>query len=203
MRHYEDWYKLRANWKTRDVFFRSKLYEIVDPLIPAKPVSVRRHVHTPFFFRVRTRPTTAAGTYRGTITVHADNAKPTPLSLEVKVWPYAIPEKWNFHTMGQLPMGRLRRMRVACAGMHTLHALRLIPSSFGAVFVSVRVVSCPFVAQLGLVPRSVRVWFPFVFVRGSERSTMPSSTSATRRTSGTRCTAAPTSPTPTCPASWS
>ena len=97
----EDWYKLRANWKTRDVFFRGKLYDIVDPLLPAQPAALARHVHTPFFFRVRTRPGTAVGTYRGAITVQADNAKPTELRLEVKVWPYAIPEKWNFHTMGQ------------------------------------------------------------------------------------------------------
>jgi len=111
----EDWYRLRANWKTRDVFFRGKLYETVDPLIPvprqapggpsparsARPITIKRHVHTPFFFRVRTRPDTPAGTYRGTITVEADNAKPIRLSLEVKVWPFAIPEKWNFHTMGQ------------------------------------------------------------------------------------------------------
>jgi hypothetical protein len=127
----EDWYKLRPNWKTRDVFFRGKLYDIVDPLIPlpmnvAQPPSavglsvaqspsavrafpVRRHVHTPFYFRVHTRPDTPAGTYRGTIAVQADNAMPIELSLEVKVWPYAIPEKWNFHTMGQLVWENLTR----------------------------------------------------------------------------------------------
>ena len=96
-----DWYRLRANWKTRDVFFRGKLYDTVDPLIPAKPVTLERHVHHPFFLRVRTRPDTPAGTYRGTITLRADNAQPAELGLEVKVWPYAVPERWNFHTMGQ------------------------------------------------------------------------------------------------------
>ncbi|MBM4031929.1 MAG: DUF4091 domain-containing protein [Planctomycetes bacterium] len=105
----EDWYRLRPNWKTRDVFFRGKLYDIVDPLIPFKPTTVKRHVHTPFYFRVRTRPDTAAGTYRGTISVQADNAKPTELALEVKVWPYAIPEKWNFHTMGQFVYDNVTR----------------------------------------------------------------------------------------------
>ncbi|MBM3239885.1 DUF4091 domain-containing protein [Candidatus Poribacteria bacterium] len=105
----EDWYQLRRNWKTRDVFFGGKLYETVDPLIPSKPITIKRHTHTPFFFRVRTRLQTQAGTYRGTITVQADNINPVQFSLEVKVWPYAIPEKWNFHTMGQLVWENLRR----------------------------------------------------------------------------------------------
>jgi len=112
----EDWYQLRQNWKTRDVFFGGKLYETVDPLIPAKPVTIKRHIHTPFFFRVHTRPETQAGTYRGTITIHSDNTNSVeagtealPLHLEVKVWPYAIPEKWNFHTMGQLIWENIQR----------------------------------------------------------------------------------------------
>ena len=105
----EDWYTLRANWKTRDVFFRGKLYDTVDPLVPAKPITLRRHVHTPFYFRVRTRPDTPPGLYRGTITLLADDAKPIPLALEVKVWPYAIPQRWNFHTMGQFVRGNVRR----------------------------------------------------------------------------------------------
>lgn len=105
----EDWYLLRRNWLTRDVFFGGKLYETVDPLIPARPVPLKRHVHTPFFFRVRTKPETPAGIYHGTITIQADNAKPVELSLEVKVWPYTIPEKWNFHTMGQFIWGNVKR----------------------------------------------------------------------------------------------
>ena len=109
----EDWYKLRANWKTRDVFFRSKLYDTTDPLIPARPATVKRHRQTAFYFRVRTRPDTAAGVYKGTITVRADNAKPTELALEVKVWPYAIPEKWNFHTMGQYIWGNCQKFHGA------------------------------------------------------------------------------------------
>ena len=113
----EDWYQLRRNWMTRDVFFAGKLYETTDPLIPEKSrqdvcaprvnticrqdACAPRHTHTPFFFRVHTRPETPAGSYSGTITVQSDNAEPVQLSLTVKVWPYAIPEKWNFHTMGQ------------------------------------------------------------------------------------------------------
>ena len=104
-----DWYTLRANWQTRDLFYRGKLYDVPDPLVPARPAVARRHLHTPFYFRVRTRPDTAPGLYRGTLTVQADNAKPTELSLEVKVWPYAIPQRWNFHTMGQLVWENLTR----------------------------------------------------------------------------------------------
>ena len=91
---------------------------------------LKRHVHTPFFFRIRTRRETPAGIYRGTITINADKAQPVgagavevkgghkapplqyqpvTLHLEVKVWPYAIPEKWNFHTMGQFVWENVRR----------------------------------------------------------------------------------------------
>ena len=105
----EDWYRLRANWKTRDVFFRGKLYDTVDPLLPAKPVAIRRHVHTAFLFRVRTRPDTPAGAYRGTVRFEADNAKAVEIALTVNVWPFAIPEKWNFHTMGQFVWDKVGR----------------------------------------------------------------------------------------------
>ena len=104
-----DWYKMRPNWKVRDKFFRGKLYETVDPLPPAKPVTLRRHVHTPLYFRVRTRPGAAPGLYRGTITVRADGIAPIELSLRVKVWPYEIPRKWNFHTMGSFHWDHCRR----------------------------------------------------------------------------------------------
>ena len=97
----EDWYKLRATRETDNVMYAGKLYEVPDPLIPAKPMAVRRQMHTPFYFRVRAHPDTPAGVYKGTITLAADNAKTTELKLEVKVWPYKIPEQWNFHTMGQ------------------------------------------------------------------------------------------------------
>ncbi len=101
----EDWYKLRATKETDQVMYAGKLYEVPDPLVPAKPAKLRRHAHTPFYFRVRTRPDTAAGVYKGTITLSAEAVKPTTLQLEVKVWPYTMPRKWNFHTMGQFIQG--------------------------------------------------------------------------------------------------
>ena len=104
-----DWYKLRASKETDKVMYAGKLYEVPDPLVPAKPVTIRRHMHTPFYFRVRTRPATAAGAYSGKITLSADGVPPTELSLEVKVWPYVIPEKWNFHTMGQFIQGTCQK----------------------------------------------------------------------------------------------
>lgn len=105
----EDWYRLRANWKTRDVFYRGKLYDVPDPLVPARPVAARRHMHTPFYVRVHTSPDAAPGVYRGTIAVQAEGARTADLALEVKVWPYAVPERWNFHTMGQLVWENLTR----------------------------------------------------------------------------------------------
>jgi len=117
----EDWYQMRRNWMTRDVFFAGKLYETTDPLIPGKirqDARAPRHAHTPFFFRVHTRSETSAGSYNGTITIHADNAEPVQLSLTVKVWPYDIPEKWNFDGSlpgsrheHRLPIGELHRRR--------------------------------------------------------------------------------------------
>ena len=98
-----DHYKLRRNWLTSSKMFGGKLYDTPDPLIPAaaKPVTARRHRHTPFYVRVRTAPDTPAGTYTGAVTVAADGVKPVKVALSVKVWPYAIPRTWNFHTMGQ------------------------------------------------------------------------------------------------------
>ncbi|MEK7406576.1 MAG: hypothetical protein AAB225_15850, partial [Acidobacteriota bacterium] len=61
----EDVYQLRRNWMTRGLMFAGKLYDTADPLVPGKPIDIRRHTHTPFYVRVRTRPDTPAGTYRG------------------------------------------------------------------------------------------------------------------------------------------
>jgi len=105
----EDYYKLRASKETHEVMYAGKLYEVPDPLIPAEPTTCRRHMHTPFYFRVRTRPDTPAGVYKGTLTLTAEEAEPAKLSLEVKVWPYAIPAKWNFHTMGQFIQGNCEK----------------------------------------------------------------------------------------------
>ena len=105
----EDWYRLRATKETDQVMFAGKLYEVPDPLIPAEPATLRRHMHAPFYFRVRTRPDTPAGAYAGTITLAAEEVRPTKLKLQVQVWPYAIPEKWNFHTMGQFIQGTCQK----------------------------------------------------------------------------------------------
>ena len=68
-----------------------------------------RHQHRPFYFRVRTRPETAAGTYKGAITIAADKLKSVTVNVEVKVWPYALPRTWNFHTMGQFIWGNAQK----------------------------------------------------------------------------------------------
>jgi hypothetical protein len=105
----EDVYQMRRNWMTRELMFAGKLYETVDPLIPAEPASARRHVHTPFYVLVRTRPDTAAGVYRGKITISAQAEAVSELDLELEVWPYAMPERWNFHTMGHFIWDNVRR----------------------------------------------------------------------------------------------
>jgi hypothetical protein len=77
-------------------------------LLPAKPVTLQARSH-PFYVVVRTRPGTSPGVYRGRITI-ADSARTLEdLELEVNVWPYAIPEKWNFHSMGQFIWGNVAR----------------------------------------------------------------------------------------------
>jgi len=99
----EDVYRMRQNWKTRDLFFDGKLYEVPDPLLPIdlRPIHIRRHQPTAFWFCIRTKSGTKPGVYKGKIVVSADGVKPQQIALEVKVWNYDIPEKWNFHTMGQ------------------------------------------------------------------------------------------------------
>ena len=97
--------KMHPNGKTGDWYFHGKEFWIPDPLSHARPVDLREHVSTPFWFTVRTRPQTKAGTYRGTITVKAANAAPRPLKLTVRVWDYQVPQRWNFQTMGQTCWG--------------------------------------------------------------------------------------------------
>jgi hypothetical protein len=105
----EDSYQMRRNWMTRELMFAGKLYETVDPLPPGRAICIRRHVHTPFLVNIRTRPDTPAGIYRGRIAVTSEGRVLRDLDLEVKVWPYAIPEKWNFHTMGQFIWSNVER----------------------------------------------------------------------------------------------
>lgn len=104
----EDTFQLRRNRMTSQMF-GGKLYEMPDPLLPAKPVTLRRQVHTPFYVSVVTRPETPAGTYHGRLSIVADGVAPRDIALEVKVWPYAIPARWNFHTMGQLVWDTVER----------------------------------------------------------------------------------------------
>ena len=93
--------RMHPNGKTTDWYFHGKRFWISDPLSDARPLDLPRHVSTPFWFNVRTRPQTSPGTYKGTITVKPAGAPPRKLKLTVKVWNYKIPEQWNFQTMGQ------------------------------------------------------------------------------------------------------
>lgn len=112
----EDSFPLRRNWLTGQMF-AGKTYEMPDPLLPMQPADIPRQIHTPFYVTVRTRPGTPAGVYRGTLAVAAEGmAAPRRLSLEVKVWPYAIPERWNFHTMGHFIWSNVEKFHGAEAG---------------------------------------------------------------------------------------
>jgi hypothetical protein len=97
----QDVFLLHRNSKIDDWYFHGKNFEVPDALVTARPADLPVHMATPFWFTVRTRPATKAGTYRGTITVRPQTAPPRDLRLTVKVWDYKIPEKWNFQTMGQ------------------------------------------------------------------------------------------------------
>ena len=107
----QDVFRLHAkgNGKIGDWYFHGVNFDVPDPLVTASPVDLRPHLSTPFWFNVRTRPATKAGTYKSTVTVKPKNAPPRPLQLTVKVWDYAIPEKWNFETMGQTCWGYIQR----------------------------------------------------------------------------------------------
>ncbi|HET6427306.1 MAG TPA: DNRLRE domain-containing protein [Phycisphaerae bacterium] len=97
--------QMHPNGKTRDWYFHGKEFRIPDPLSNGRPIDLTRHVATPFWVTVRTRPGTKAGLYSGAVTVRAANAPARRLKLEVKVWDYTIPERWNFQTMGQSNWG--------------------------------------------------------------------------------------------------
>ena len=100
----------KGNGKIGDWYFHGKNFEAPDPLVSPAPTELPEHLSAPFWFTVRTRPDTKAGTYRGTITVKARNAPPRTLQLAVKVWDYTIPETWNFETMGQTIWGNIGRV---------------------------------------------------------------------------------------------
>lgn len=98
----EDWYTLRRNWLTSGVFYAGKLYDVPDPLLPARPTLARQHMHTPLYVRIHTDEATFPGDYRGKITLEADGCQPQEMVLYVHVWPFVLPRQWNFHTLGQL-----------------------------------------------------------------------------------------------------
>ncbi len=100
-------FKLFENQKVKDWYFHGYNPMTPDPLIWNKPMDCPLHIATPFWFTVKTSPNTVAGLYEGTITVKADNVPEKKLELKVRVWNYAIPEKWNFETMGQTCWGNI------------------------------------------------------------------------------------------------
>jgi hypothetical protein len=106
----QDVFRLFPNNKIGDWYFHGKNFEVPDPLVTARPADLPVHAATPFWFTVRTRPATRAGTYRGRLTVKPQGAPPRDLELAVKVWDYKIPEKWNFQTMGQTCWDPIRQV---------------------------------------------------------------------------------------------
>ena len=101
---------LHPNMKIKDWYFHGKNVAMPDALVSPRPMDLPEHLSTPFWFTVRTRPETRAGTYSGTITVKPRNAPPRDLTVTVKVWDYVIPEEWNFETMGQTVWGDVARV---------------------------------------------------------------------------------------------
>lgn len=99
--------KLTWTWYTRDYY--RKAHDVPDPLLPAEPVELPRGQAQPFWFELHVPADAAAGSYVGTIRVLPANAPPRKLKLTVRVWNYAIPKQWNFHTMGQMIWREVRR----------------------------------------------------------------------------------------------
>jgi len=106
----QDVFRLHPNNKIGDWYFHGKNFEVPDPLVTARPADLPVHMAAPFWFTVRTRPQTKAGTYRGRLTVKPQGAPPRDLELAVKVWDYKIPEQWNFQTMGQTCWDPIRQV---------------------------------------------------------------------------------------------
>ena len=106
----QDVFRLHPNNKISDWYFHGKNFEVPDPLVAARPADLPVHASTPFWFTVRTRPATKAGTYRGRVTVRPQGAPRRDLELAVKVWDYRIPERWNFQTMGQTCWDPIRQV---------------------------------------------------------------------------------------------
>jgi hypothetical protein len=75
-----------------------------------KSVDVPKGEVQPLWLCVRTRPNTPAGTYKGTITVSAKNAKPKSLRLRVRVFDFAIPKEQHLFTVWGNNESTFRRM---------------------------------------------------------------------------------------------
>jgi hypothetical protein len=106
--HDEETFRLAPNPKISDWYFHGKNFVLPDPLVWAKRMDCALQMSTPFWFVVRSRPETPAGTYSGTITVKAKNAPQRELKLTVRVWNYKVPEEWDFETMGQTCWDQIR-----------------------------------------------------------------------------------------------
>ena len=103
-------FRLHPNGKIGDWYFHGKNFDVPDPLVAPRPADLPVHASAPFWFTVRTRSDTRPGTYRGRITVRPQGAPPRDLDLTVRVWDYAIPEQWNFQTMGQTCWDPIRKV---------------------------------------------------------------------------------------------
>ena len=64
---------------------------IPDPLLPNAAVDIKADELRSFWITVHTATDQAAGQYRGKVTISPQNAKPTQLDLNVKVWSFALP----------------------------------------------------------------------------------------------------------------
>ncbi len=69
-----------------------------DPLMPMKPFDVPKESVQPIWVTVHPSEQTPAGTYRGTVTIKPKNAPESSLSIEVKVWDFALPLQPHLRT---------------------------------------------------------------------------------------------------------
>jgi len=79
-----------------------------DPLMPAGEFTVSQRSRTPIWITVNTPRECAAGVYKGTVTVVPDGRRPTTISLELKVWDFALSDQTHLKTMTWLGEGGLR-----------------------------------------------------------------------------------------------
>ncbi len=70
-----------------------------DPLLELPEVDVPKGKVQPLWVTVYAPRETPAGDYRGTITLHAQNAPPKKIDLAVKVWDITLPQRPTFRAM--------------------------------------------------------------------------------------------------------